>query len=71
VPRQLHGNPPLHALALDEDNLSLERHSKGLTQNLGKLLSQDLKLVAGEKIQSGHYRRSNIRVDFATNSDLF
>jgi hypothetical protein len=25
VPGQLHGNPPLHALALDNDNFALER----------------------------------------------
>jgi len=30
VPRQLHGNPPLHTLALDKDDFLLEREARGL-----------------------------------------
>jgi hypothetical protein len=50
MPRQLHGNPPLHALALDKDNFLLEGRGKGLAQDLGKFLSQDLKPVTGIEI---------------------
>ena len=49
VPRQLHGNPPFHALALDEDNFLLEGRGQGLAEHPGQLFGQDFQLIAGIK----------------------
>jgi hypothetical protein len=50
LPRQLHANPPLHALALDKDNFMLEGRGQRPVQNPGKLLGQNFQAVAGIKI---------------------
>jgi len=55
VSSNLLDQPPLHPIALDHDNLRRKWFAKRLGQNLGELVSENLKAVTGiERKTSGH-----------------
>ncbi len=50
----LQGEPPLHAAALDQDDLRDRGRGQRLSQDLRKLPGEGLEAVAGEEFQTGH-----------------
>jgi hypothetical protein len=47
APGQLHGDPPFHALALDQDGLAFKRKREGRPEMLSQFFNQDFQSVAG------------------------